>query len=188
MTKNDKANAASRFTVPGLSTKDADRVIDPLHERLLALVDLSLTLKHIHWNVIGPQFIAVHEMLDPQYHAVSAMADAMAERIATLGGSPNGLAGNLVARRSWDDYQIGRDRAVAHLSALDLVYRGVISSHREAIEKVADLDAVTEDLLIGQCGELEQLHWFVRAHLETVDGGLVNAGANTEIEAAAAAR
>ena len=75
-----------------------------------------------------------------------------------------------------------------HLSALDLVYSGVISSHREAIEKVGDLDPVTEDLLIGQCGELEQLHWFVRAHLETVDGALINRAANSETEAAAAAR
>ena len=176
---------ASRFTVPGMSRESADVVIGALTERLLSLVDFSLTLKHIHWNVVGPQFIAVHEMLDPQYQAVSAMTDATAERIATLGGSPNGLPGNLVAQRSWDDYDIGRDYAVAHLAALDLVYCGVIGSHREAIEKVGPLDPITEDLLIGQSGALEHLHWFVRAHLESVDGSLVNAGTDSEKAAAA---
>jgi len=182
------ANSVNRFTVPGMKPADADKVISALEDRLMSLIDLELTLKHIHWNVTGPHFIAVHEMLDPQYAAVSAMADAVAERIAALGGSPNGLPGHLVRQRPWDDYGIGRDSAVAHLGALDLVYCGVISSHRDAIELVHDLDPVTEDLLIGQTGALEQLHWFVRAHLETVDGALVTHNAGSEQQAAAAAR
>ncbi|MEZ5232193.1 MAG: DNA starvation/stationary phase protection protein [Acidimicrobiales bacterium] len=193
MAKSNGRNGASRtasvtFTVPGMQPEAAERVVALLGDRLLALIDLSLTLKHIHWNVVGPHFIAVHEMLDPQHAAVSNMIDDVAERIATLGGSPNGLPGHLVAARAWDDYAIGRDSAVTHLGALDQVYTGVISSHREAIEQVGELDPITEDLLIGQAGELEQLHWFVRAHLETVDGSLVTAGTATETGAAEAAR
>ncbi len=180
--------ARSGFTVPGMDRSAADKTVAVLEDRLLSLIDLSLTLKHIHWNVVGPNFIAVHEMLDPQHAAVMAMTDAIAERIATLGGSPNGLPGNLAAKRTWDDYDIGRDAAVAHLGALDQVYVGVICSHRDAIEVVGDLDPITEDLLIGQCGAMEQLHWFVRAHLESVDGSLVTKGASTEKGAAAAAR
>lgn len=174
--------------MPGMSASDADKVVTVLQDRLTALVDLELTLKHIHWNVVGPNFIGVHEMLDPQYAAVSLMADATAERIATLGDSPNGLPGHVVKTRSWDDYDIGRDHAVAHLGALDRVYCGVIASHRAAIETVGSLDPITEDLLIKQSGELEMMHWFVRAHLETVDGALVTAKATTEQQAADAAR
>ena len=37
---------------------------------MTALLDLQLTLKHIHWNVVGPTFIGVHEMLDPQVDGV----------------------------------------------------------------------------------------------------------------------
>lgn len=192
MAKTNGTNGARRatiaFTVPGMDRDDAEKVIAGLSDRLLALIDLELTLKHIHWNVVGPNFIAVHEMLDPQYAAVSAMADAVAERIAALGGSPNGLPGHLVKTRSWDDYDIMRDNAVAHLGALDQVYVGVIGSHRDAIEAVGELDPVTEDLLIGQTGALEQLHWFVRAHLETVDGALVTSSSAGEREAADAAR
>ena len=48
-----------------------------------------------------------------------------------------------------------------------------------------DLDPVTEDMLIGQAGQLEMFQWFVRAHLEYKQGNLSNAGAKTEKEAAA---
>ena len=115
------------------------------------------------------------------------MVDDVAERIATLGGSPCGTPGALVAARSWDDYSIGRADAIAHLGALDLVYSGVIADHRTAIDKTEDPDPVTQDMLISQAGELEQYHWFVRAHLENADGTLRSAGADTEEDAARSA-
>ena len=77
----------------------AQAVIDILQDRLDSLNDLALALKHVHWNVVGPQFIAVHTMLDPQVEAARPMADQTAERIAALGGSPSGTPGALVARR-----------------------------------------------------------------------------------------
>ncbi|MCF7549392.1 Dps family protein [Pseudonocardia sp. WMMC193] len=176
--------ASVSYTVPGLDTGAADRVVGLLQIRLHALNDLALTLKHVHWNVIGPQFIAVHTMLDPQVESVRAMVDDVAERIATLGGSPKGTPGALVAERTWDDYSIGRNDAIAHLAALDLVYSGVIADHRGAIEETEKLDPVTQDLLIAQAGELEQFQWFVRAHLENADGTLRQASASSETEAA----
>lgn len=175
------------FTAPGLSAKQGADIITILQERLGALIDLALTLKHIHWNVVGPSFIGVHMMLDPQYAGVQAQIDATAERIATLGGVPNGLPGRLVANRSWDDYDLGRADSQAHLAALDLVYRGFIESHREAIAATEKSDPVTQDMLIGQTGELEQYHWFVRSHLQDYAGGLANAGAAYEIGAAQSA-
>jgi starvation-inducible DNA-binding protein len=113
------------------------------------------------------------------------MVDDVAERIATLGGSPKGTPGTLVAERTWDDYSIGREGAIAHLAALDLVYSGVIEDHRAAIEKTEEADPVTEDLLVTQTGQLEQYQWFVRAHLENSDGTLSTEGAPTEKKAAA---
>src|ERR1700735_672649 len=123
-----KTTQAANSGVPGLGNKDASEVAAILQDRLNALNDLALTLKHIHWNVVGPNFIAVHTMLDPQVAAVRLLGDDTAERIATLGGSPVGTPGALVASRSWDDYSLGRDDALAHLGALALVYAGVIES------------------------------------------------------------
>jgi starvation-inducible DNA-binding protein len=168
-----------------MTTSDGTEVANLLQDRLNALTDLHLTLKHIHWNVVGPHFIAVHEMLDPQVDAVRAMTDATAERIATLGVAPVGTPGALVAARTWDDYDIGRASAIAHLGALDVVYAGVIESHRKAIDATEETDPVTQDMLIGQAGELELFHWFVRAHLENSAGHLADEGATSEKAAAA---
>jgi starvation-inducible DNA-binding protein len=176
------------YTVPGMTDHDAKSVIAVLQDRLNALNDLALTLKHVHWNVVGPHFIAVHLMLDPQVDAVRAMVDETAERIATLGGSPMGTPGRLVAQRSWDDYDLGRADAIAHLGALDVVYGGVIEAHRAAIEQTDEPDPVSQDMLIGQSAQLEQFHWFVRAHLENASGALTTGAARTERSAARRAR
>ncbi|WP_333782700.1 DNA starvation/stationary phase protection protein Dps [Congregibacter litoralis] len=180
--KNMSTNA--KFTVPGLNEKEADAAVQALDGRMVALIDLALTLKHIHWNVVGPNFIGVHEMLDPQVEAVNGMVDNLAERIATLGGVPVGTPGSIAERRNWSDYSIGKGLVTEHLGALDLVYSGVNEGHRDAIAKAAKVDPVSEDMLIAQLADLELFQWFVRAHLESSDGKLATVGASTEEEAA----
>ena len=177
----------NKYTVPGLDEETARRVTQRLQERLTALIDLHLTLKHGHWNVVGPNFIGVHEMLDPQVDAVRAMTDEVAERIATMGAEPVGTPGFVTKNRTWDDYSLNRATTVSHLGALDVVYNGVIGDHRRAIQEFDDLDLVSQDMLIGQTERLELFQWFIRAHLESAGGELPTGGAEGEQEAAAAA-
>lgn len=187
MAANKRSTSTPKYTVPGMSLEEGADVAAILQKRLHALNDLALTLKHVHWNVTGPHFIAVHEMLDPQVDAVRAQVDAVAERIATLGASPLGTPGAIVRDRSWEDYSVNRASAIEHLGALDVVYQGVISDHREAMEVVSESDPVSEDMLIGQLGELELFHWFIRAHLENSGGSISTGNASGEKEAAAKA-
>lgn len=160
------------FTAPGLAPEKADQVIEILQGRLNTYNDLHLTLKHVHWNVVGPSFIGVHEMIDPEVDAVRLNADAVAERIATLGGSPRGTVGAITKTRDWDDYPLDRALVPDHLAALDKEYDRVIAENRQAIADVEDLDLVTQDMLIGQTGALEKFQWFVRAHLESAAGSI----------------
>ena len=175
------------YSIPGMGLETAVKVRERLQQRLVALIDLELTLKHIHWNVVGPTFIGVHEMLDPQVAAVRGMVDEVAERIATLGGSPVGTPGYVAGHRSWDDYPILRATTLEHLGALDVVYAGVVADHRAAIRELEEPDPVTQDLLIEQSAKLEQYQWFVRAHLEDTSGALSTAGAHTLVDAASQA-
>jgi starvation-inducible DNA-binding protein len=183
-----KSTPAQTFHVPGLSADESTTVVAALQDRLFAYTDLHLVLKHVHWNVVGPNFIGVHEMLDPQVELVRGYSDAVAERIATMGGTPIGTPGALVEARSWDDYDIGKDTAQAHLGALDLVYTGVIEDHRAAARATDETDPVTQDMLLEQLRDLELYQWFVRAHLENAGGALSTASAGSEREAADQAR
>jgi starvation-inducible DNA-binding protein len=178
----------TQFTIPGLTDKEGARLAELLQKQLSTYNDLHLTLKHIHWNVVGPNFIGVHEMIDPQVEAVRGYADEVAERIAALGASPLGTPGAIVKDRTWDDYSVGRDSVQAHLAALDLVYTGVIEDLRKGIDETEELDPVTQDILIDQAAALEKFQWFVRAHLESAGGKLTHEGASRERDAASRAR
>lgn len=178
----------TQFTVPGLGEQQAVKVADLLQRQLSTYNDLHLTLKHVHWNVVGPNFIGVHEMIDPQVDLVRGYADEVAERIATLGGSPQGTPGAILKDRTWDDYSVGRDTVQAHLAALDLVYNGIIEDTRKAIDETDSLDRVTQDILIDHAAELEKFQWFVRAHLENAGGQLAHEGSSSEKGAAKSAR
>ena len=176
------------FTIPGLSDQDGREIAELLQKQLSTYNDLHLTLKHVHWNVVGPNFIGVHEMIDPQVDLVRGYADEAAERIAALGASPQGTPGAILKDRTWDDYSVGRDSVLAHLAALDLVYTGIVEDTRKSIDRLDDLDPVTQDMLIGHAAELEKFQWFVRAHLENSGGELANSGASSEVGAAKKAK
>ena len=176
----------STYSVPGLSESDCTELAAVLQERLSAYNDLHLTLKHVHWNVVGPNFIGVHEMLDEQVEAARAFTDDVAERIATLGHVPKGTPGYVAHHRTWDDYSIGRGLALEHLAALDEAYNGLIADHRKAAEEFEKLDPVSQAMLIGQVEKLEMYQWFVRAHLEDAGGNLAHGDATGEREAAEA--
>lgn len=177
-----------QYAPSGMDTGQAEKITTILQERLASLIDLSLTLKHIHWNVVGSGFVAIHEMMDTQTDSVRDMVDEVAERISTLGGVAGGLATQVVEMRSADEeYALGRAPVMAHLGALDKVYERVGRGHREAIEHVASLDLVTQDMLTSQTAQLEMNHWFVRAHLSDTDGRLATEGTGTQLDAATAA-
>jgi starvation-inducible DNA-binding protein len=171
----------ARMRPAGIDQADADLAAETMQDQLVALLDLAMTLKHVHWNVIGPGFLAVHEMLDDHVSSVRAMADVLAERIATLGHVPNGLVGFVSGHRGHDDYGLGRATVDEHLIALDMVYSGVVGSHREAAVATEEPDPVTSDVLIGQIAQLEQLQWFVRAHIENRSGTLPATGTEVEV-------
>jgi len=166
-------------SVPGLQPGAARQVVTVLEGRLVAALDLQLVLKHVHWNVVGPNFISVHEMLDKEVEVVRATGDAIAERIRTLGGVPRGTPQAIVDGRTWEDYPLDRALAMRHLEELDRVYDGMISDHRRAMDAVVDLDPVTQDMLIGQVAAMELFQWFVRSFVERAsDTGNGNGNGN----------
>jgi starvation-inducible DNA-binding protein len=61
-----------------------------------------------------------------------------------------------------------------HLAALNRVYDGVIANHRQTMQKLEDIDLVSQDMVIQHLEKLEQFQWFVRAHLEDPSGAITS--------------
>ena len=141
------------FVVPGLDEAASEKAIAILQNRLSQEQEAALVLKHAHWNVTGPNFIAVHEMLDPEVEAVLAQADETAERIATLGGTPDGRADAIT--RNTEKY----------LEALIEYYDAFIADDRKAIAELDELDVISSNIIQDHVQELEKFQWFMRSHL-----------------------
>ena len=148
------------FVVPGLDEAASEKAIAILQNRLSQEQEAALVLKHAHWNVTGPNFIAVHEMLDPEVEAVLAQADETAERIATLGGTPDGRADAIVRNRTWKSFDAeGRVGTEEYLKALIEYY------DRKAIAELDELNVISSNIIQDHVQELEKFQWFMRSHL-----------------------
>ena len=152
---------ALSFIIPGLDEATSEKVIGILQERLSQEQEAALVLKHAHWNVAGPNFIAV-----PQVDEVLAMADETAERIAALGGSPSGRPDDIVRFRTWPKFELdGRQNTLEYLRALDAYYDSFIKDDREAIKELDDLDVISSNIVQDHVLKLEQFQWFMRSFL-----------------------
>jgi starvation-inducible DNA-binding protein len=70
-----------------------------LNQQLADALDLHLQAKQAHWNVKGPNFIALHELFDEVEEELEEHADDIAERAVALGGTAYGTA-RTTAKRS----------------------------------------------------------------------------------------
>lgn len=74
------------FLLQMMYTKiDAKASVGYLHVILSDLTIFSLTARNIHWNMQGPNFIALHELFEEIYKDMSEKIDETAEHIRILG-------------------------------------------------------------------------------------------------------
>lgn len=158
------------FRPAGVTQMAATETAAMLQYLLFCELDMYLTIKQAHWNVVGPAFIGVHKLLDKGADMAQEMSDATAERIATLGAAPVGTPGAIAMHRNHEDYPLLKAETQKHLTAIDHVLADVDMKLRGAIARTQALDVITQNMLLGQAESLEQYQWLIRAHLE-IDGG-----------------
>src|SRR3989344_5789685 len=66
------------------------QVVGLLQDRLAESLDLKIRAKDAHWNVKGPNFIALHKLFDEIAEEADDFSDLIAERIMQLGGTAEG--------------------------------------------------------------------------------------------------
>ncbi|MFC9975725.1 Dps family protein [Spirillospora sp. NPDC127200] len=135
---------------------------DVLQAALVDLLILAMTTKQIHWNLYGSGFRPLHEHLDAIAATVHALADAIAERAATLAVAPDGRP-ITVAAAAHPALPAGRITVEHALAALAVHYDALVRRMRQRIAETADTDPITQDLLTSATAELEKQHWMLQA-------------------------
>ena len=136
-----------------------------LQATLVELIELSLFGKQLHWSVVGALFKSLHEQLDELVDSWRELSDVVAERAVALGYFPD-----------------GQSAVVAAASGLARVERGALQDHvvvreltghladvaervRERMDRMGEIDAASQDVLIEVLRELEKQLWMLRVQI-----------------------
>ncbi|SIN68456.1 starvation-inducible DNA-binding protein [Singulisphaera sp. GP187] len=150
-----------------LSEAVRTKAIKLLNERLADCIDLQTQTKHAHWNVKGPNFIALHELFDQVNAAVEDYVDDIAERAVQLGGVAEGTARSVAKRTTLPEYPAAAADGRSHVEALSSALAAFGAKARKAIDESGDLgDLDTADLFTEVSRGIDKWLWFVEAHLQ----------------------
>jgi len=138
-----------------------------LNDRLADAIDLQSQVKQAHWNVKGPNFIALHELFDKISDVILGHIDEIAERVTTLGGTAEGTVAVAAKRSKLKNYPLSITAGKDHLFYLSTQLAVYGKALRAAIDDTGNLgDADTADLFTGISRETDKYLWFVEAHLQ----------------------
>jgi starvation-inducible DNA-binding protein len=141
--------------------------IDILNACLADSIDLALITKQAHWNLKGPRFIMIHEMLDGFRDLIDEHVDTMAERVVQLGGTALGTSQVVAGKTSLKPYPTDIYKIEDHLAALIEHYAQVANRVRRAINETDEAgDADTADIFTAVSRDLDKSLWFLEAHVQ----------------------
>ena len=133
-------------------------------QQLLADFQVYYTnLRGFHWEIQGRGFFVLHGKFEDMYNDTAAKIDEIAERILTLGGTPeNKFSEYLKIARVGEVSGVTRSsEAVEHVLE---TYKHFIAEERKLIEVANEAnDAVTVDMLTGYLKEQEKMIWMLVA-------------------------
>ena len=133
-------------------------------QQLLADFQVYYTnLRGFHWEIQGRGFFVLHGKFEDMYNDAAAKIDEIAERILTLGGTPeNKFSEYLKIAKVAEVSGVTRSsKAVEYVLG---TYKYFIAEERKLIEVANEAnDAVTVDMLTGYLKEQEKMIWMLVA-------------------------
>ena len=146
-----------------LDNKNVENVVVALQNLLADFQVYYTNLRGFHWEIKGRGFCVLHEEFESMYVDAAAKVDEIAERILTLGGTPeNKYSGYLKVARIPEVSGVSSSK-----EAVDNVlntYKHFIAEERKLIGLAEEAnDVVTADMLTGYLKEQEKMVWMLVA-------------------------
>jgi starvation-inducible DNA-binding protein len=160
------ASPATSSHLPTLAEPhERHAIAGELQSTMHELVDLSLIGKQLHWAVVGHAFRPLHEQLDELVASWRDLADVVAERAVTLGYVPDGQARAVAAGSPLSPVAAEATESRVVVRAITDRIAQVSEAARERMDRIAERDAVSQDVLIGVVRALEHQQWMLRVQL-----------------------
>jgi starvation-inducible DNA-binding protein len=153
----------------GMSDEERKGVVALLNLQVADHYVLLTKTKFYHWNVEGPEFHDIHELLDEHYEMLSDMVDEIAEQALKLGGQAAGTLGWFKAHT-----RLGEDEGDSIPDTRKMIER-LKDDHESIMETLhADIsateeqydDAVTSNLLQEMSDKHHKMAWMLRMILQ----------------------
>jgi starvation-inducible DNA-binding protein len=152
----------------GLSEEQRSGVIELLNSDLADAYLLLIKTKKYHWDVVGPQFRTLHELLEEHYVALTENIDAIAERVRALGGYPLGTAESFISSASIKEHPGDLPNANGMVERLANDHEQIIRNLRQHVDQCSEEfhDEGTADFLTGLMEQHEEMNWMLRSFIE----------------------
>ena len=145
------------------------KMVSLLNRRMADILDLHYQSLLAHWNVRGPNFIALHTLLDDFAGSNGAdnWCDWVAERISQLGGAVATTVQYIAANSTLAEYSTKALTGDDHVKQLTANLAKVIVAFRDAAKYAeTNEDHVTSDILRQVQRSAEKYLWLLEAHLQ----------------------
>ena len=154
-------------------------LIEELNKLLADVYVTFVQSRNFHWNVVGPNFMALHNKFKEIYEMTDTMGDDIAERIRALDGNPIATMAQWLEKASLKEVPTllaDEEMVVILINNLE----SIVSCMRELCEDEEDeteeteqennevdveCDEATETMLGAQMQELEKQVWILRSFL-----------------------
>lgn len=150
----------------GLDTEQSEELAKLLNDLLANYSTLYQNTRGYHWNIRGDKFFVLHIKFEELYNDLILKIDEVAERILTLGYSPDHRYSEYLGRTKVKESGHVSDGQVAVEELLE-AFKTIILKQREILKVASDADDEgTSALMSDYIREQEKLVWMYSAHLD----------------------
>jgi len=149
----------------GMTDENRKSTIERLHQQLADHYVLVTKTKFYHWNVEGPEFHDIHELLDEHYEIIAEQVDAIAEQALKLGGqAPGTLAYFKAHSRIKEDENDSIPDTLAMIRNLLNDHESIITTLHTDINDLDEKfdDKVTSNKLQDISDQHQKMAWMLR--------------------------
>jgi starvation-inducible DNA-binding protein len=164
--KNEMSTKKMKIQI-GIKPEYSVKVADSLNILLADEHLLYIKTRNAHWNVEGPDFIAMHKFFEEQYAQLEEIIDRVAERVRSIGHYPEATLNGFLKLTHLTEKSREQNDSIGFIKDLLEDHEAVIIYLRENISRFAGWnDQGSSDLITGLMAAHEKMAWILRSHLD----------------------